>query len=60
MNRQERGGRIDVDNATERIPKASYDLLKDKQVKDLLHAHGLPIVGDRKTWIARHQRCVAS
>lgn len=49
---------IDVDNATERIPKASYDVLKDKQVKDLLHAHGLPIVGDRKTWIARHQRWV--
>ncbi|KAG1764234.1 hypothetical protein EDD22DRAFT_460177 [Suillus occidentalis] len=49
---------IDVDNTTERIPKASYDLLKDKQVKDLLHAHGLPIVGDRKTWIARHQRWV--
>ncbi|KAG2348402.1 hypothetical protein BDR05DRAFT_874190 [Suillus weaverae] len=49
---------IDVDNATERIPKASYDVLKDKQVKDLLHAHSLPIFGDRKTWIARHQRWV--
>ncbi|KAG1736814.1 hypothetical protein EDB19DRAFT_1720511 [Suillus lakei] len=49
---------IDVDNATERIPKASYDVLKDKQVKDLLHAHNLPIIGDRKTWIVRHQRWV--
>lgn len=49
---------IDVNDATERIPKASYDLLKDKQVKDLLHAHNLPILGDRKTWIARHQRWV--
>lgn len=49
---------IDVGDATERIPKASYDVLKDKQVKDLLHAHSLPILGDRKTWIARHQRWV--
>lgn len=49
---------IDANSATERIPKASYDLLKDKQVKDLLHAHSLPILGDRKTWIARHQRWV--
>ncbi|KAG1819685.1 uncharacterized protein BJ212DRAFT_1060396 [Suillus subaureus] len=49
---------IDVDDATERIPKASYDVLKDKQVKDLLHTHNLPIIGDRKTWIARHQRWV--
>jgi E3 ubiquitin-protein ligase RAD18 len=49
---------IDVDDATERIPKASYDVLKDKQVKDLLQAHNLPILGDRKTWIARHQRWV--
>jgi E3 ubiquitin-protein ligase RAD18 len=47
-----------VDDATERIPKASYDVLKDKQVKDLLQAHNLPILGDRKTWIARHQRYV--
>ncbi|KAG2138948.1 hypothetical protein DEU56DRAFT_801007 [Suillus clintonianus] len=49
---------IDVDDATERIPKASYDVLKDKQIKDLLHAHNLPILGDRKMWIARHQRWV--
>lgn len=47
-----------MDDATERIPKASYDVLKDKQVKDLLQAHNLPILGDRKTWIARHQRWV--
>ncbi|KAG1849158.1 hypothetical protein DFJ58DRAFT_889325 [Suillus subalutaceus] len=55
---KKRGGRIDVDDATERIPKASYDVLKDKQVKDLLHTHNLPVLGDRKTWIARHQRWV--
>ncbi|KAG2157630.1 uncharacterized protein EDB93DRAFT_803321 [Suillus bovinus] len=49
---------IGVDIATERIPKASYDLLKDKQVKDLLHAHNLSVLGDRKMWIARHKRWV--
>ncbi|KAH7927065.1 hypothetical protein BV22DRAFT_1032192 [Leucogyrophana mollusca] len=46
------------DGPRERIPTASYDVLKDKAVKDLLLSHKLSTTGDRKTWIARHQRWV--
>ncbi|KAJ8592629.1 hypothetical protein M405DRAFT_732940 [Rhizopogon salebrosus TDB-379] len=48
----------DADSETERIPKVSYDVLKDKQLKDLLQTHTLSTHGDRKTWIARHRRWV--
>ncbi|KZT28666.1 hypothetical protein NEOLEDRAFT_1108091 [Neolentinus lepideus HHB14362 ss-1] len=40
------------------VPKASYQVLKDKQVKDLLIDQQLPTTGDRNAWIARHQRWV--
>ncbi|TFK46004.1 hypothetical protein OE88DRAFT_1739812 [Heliocybe sulcata] len=40
------------------LPKASYQVLKDKQVKDLLVDQQLPTTGDRNAWIARHQRWV--
>ncbi|KAI0279826.1 hypothetical protein BGY98DRAFT_1089058 [Russula aff. rugulosa BPL654] len=41
------------------IPKASYTVLKDKQIRDLLAAHDLPTSGDRSQLIARHERWVA-
>ncbi|KDQ59637.1 hypothetical protein JAAARDRAFT_153620 [Jaapia argillacea MUCL 33604] len=42
----------------EPIPKASYHTLKDKQLRELLLDHHLPVSGDRSTWITRHQRWV--
>ncbi|KAJ7273090.1 hypothetical protein C8J57DRAFT_265929 [Mycena rebaudengoi] len=41
-----------------RLPKVSYDQLKDKQLKDKLLEQGLSTTGDRPLWIARHQRWV--
>ncbi|KAI0318436.1 hypothetical protein OF83DRAFT_1182403 [Amylostereum chailletii] len=41
------------------IPKVSYAVLKDKQLRDLLSEHELPSTGDRHVLIARHQRWVA-
>ncbi|KIY51841.1 hypothetical protein FISHEDRAFT_70340 [Fistulina hepatica ATCC 64428] len=38
------------------IPKASYDTLKDKQLKRLLEECDLPTTGDRVAWLARHQK----
>ncbi|KAF9072866.1 hypothetical protein BDP27DRAFT_1417643 [Rhodocollybia butyracea] len=40
------------------LPKKSYDTLKDKAIKELLQEHDLPITGDRKTLVVRHQRWV--
>ena len=40
------------------IPKASYTVLKDKQIRDLLATHDLSIFGDRSQLIARHERSV--
>ncbi|KIJ69652.1 hypothetical protein HYDPIDRAFT_79970 [Hydnomerulius pinastri MD-312] len=45
-------------DATERLPKVSYAVLKDKVLKDLLLSQKLPVSGDRNTWITRHQRWV--
>ena len=41
------------------IPKASYTVLKDKQIRDLLAAHDLSTSGDRSQLIARHDRSVS-
>jgi len=38
---------------------ASYTVLKDKQIRDLLAAHDLSTSGDRSQLIARHERWVA-
>ena len=38
------------------LPKASYTVLKDKQIRDLLAAHDLSITGDRSQLISRHER----
>ncbi|KAG9318183.1 hypothetical protein JVU11DRAFT_262 [Chiua virens] len=48
----------DPEDAMERLPKASYDVLKDKRLKDLLSANKLPVNGDRNARIARHRRWV--
>ncbi|KIK95964.1 hypothetical protein PAXRUDRAFT_826485 [Paxillus rubicundulus Ve08.2h10] len=51
-------GISDSDDTTERLPKVSYAVLKDKALKDLLLSQKLPIGGDRNAWITRHQRWV--
>jgi hypothetical protein len=38
------------------LPKASYTVLKDKQIRDLLAAHDLSTAGDRSQLISRHER----
>lgn len=38
------------------LPKASYTVLKDKQIRDLLGAHDLSTAGDRSQLISRHER----
>ncbi|VDC03901.1 unnamed protein product [Peniophora sp. CBMAI 1063] len=48
-----------TDNDDDYLPKASYNMLKDKQVRDLLSEHELPTAGDRATLVARHQRWVS-
>ncbi|CAK5279435.1 unnamed protein product, partial [Mycena citricolor] len=40
----------------DRLPKLSYDTLKEKQIRDKLGEHGLVTIGDRATLVARHQR----
>ncbi|KAJ3890354.1 hypothetical protein GG344DRAFT_88913 [Lentinula edodes] len=45
----------DVDDS---LPTKSYDTLRDKAIRDLLHEHDLLTTGDRKTIVARHQRWV--
>jgi E3 ubiquitin-protein ligase RAD18 len=41
------------------IPRASYTVLKDKQIRDLLAAHDLTTSGDRSQLIARYERSVS-
>ena len=38
------------------LPKASYTVLKDKQIRDLLAAQDLSTAGDRSQLISRHER----
>jgi E3 ubiquitin-protein ligase RAD18 len=40
------------------IPKVSYAVVKEKQIRDLLDDYGLSITGDRPQLIARHERSV--
>ncbi|KAG8217246.1 hypothetical protein J3R82DRAFT_5335 [Butyriboletus roseoflavus] len=42
----------------EKLPKVSYDVLKDKALRELLSSQQLPLSGDRNTRIARHRRWV--
>ncbi|KAI9568981.1 hypothetical protein HD554DRAFT_2021105 [Boletus coccyginus] len=48
----------DPDDTMERLPKVSYDVLKDKALRELLSSQQLPVSGDRNTRIARHRRWV--
>ncbi|KAH0830313.1 hypothetical protein J3R83DRAFT_1682 [Lanmaoa asiatica] len=48
----------DLDDTMERLPKVSYDVLKDKALRELLSSQHLPVNGDRNTRIARHRRWV--
>ncbi|KAF8431749.1 hypothetical protein L210DRAFT_962372 [Boletus edulis BED1] len=48
----------DLDDPMERLPKVSYDVVKDKTLKELLSSQRLPVGGDRNTRIARHRRWV--
>jgi len=41
--------------ADTRLPRASYSVLKDKQIRDLLTASELSTAGDRSQLIARHE-----
>lgn len=41
------------------LPKVSYNMLKDKQIRDLLSEHELPTTGDHATLVSRHQRWVS-
>ncbi|KAA1471369.1 hypothetical protein DENSPDRAFT_819534 [Dentipellis sp. KUC8613] len=41
------------------LPKASYAVLKDKALRELLGEYKLPVAGDRNTLIARHTRWVS-
>jgi len=41
------------------LPKASYTVLKEKQIRDLLAAYDLSTSGDRPQLIARHERWVS-
>ncbi|KAF9466269.1 hypothetical protein BDZ94DRAFT_1251555 [Collybia nuda] len=40
------------------LPKASYGMLKDKKLKEMLAEHGLPTTGERTLLIKRHQQWV--
>ncbi|KAJ2925213.1 hypothetical protein H1R20_g11894, partial [Candolleomyces eurysporus] len=40
------------------LPKVSYATLKERQIKELLQEHNLPVTGDRNQLEQRHQRWV--
>ena len=40
------------------LPKVSYATLKERQIKELLQEHGLPITGDRNQLEQRHQKYI--
>lgn len=42
------------------LPIQTYATLKDRQLKDMLQKHDLPVTGDRSNWEQRHQRYVLS
>ncbi|KAG6845719.1 hypothetical protein H0H87_004985 [Tephrocybe sp. NHM501043] len=48
----------DDDDDGHALPKASYDALKDRKIKEMLIEQGLPVSGDRNHWIKRHQQWV--
>lgn len=46
------------DDEDDRLPKVSYHILKEKQLRELLAQHSLNTTGDKNTLIARYQQCV--
>ncbi|PPR05993.1 hypothetical protein CVT26_005715 [Gymnopilus dilepis] len=40
------------------LPLSTYTTLKDRQLKDMLAEHDLPLTGDRANWEQRHQKWV--
>ncbi|KAJ3877139.1 hypothetical protein F5051DRAFT_504103 [Lentinula edodes] len=50
--------RVLPEDMDDSLPTKSYDTLRDKAIRDLLHEHDLLTTGDRKTIVARHQRWV--
>ncbi|OBZ75140.1 Postreplication repair E3 ubiquitin-protein ligase rad18 [Grifola frondosa] len=48
-----------ADDTAEHLPKVSYDILKTKQVAEMLGEHGLPTNGDKNTLVARHRKAFA-
>ncbi|KAJ3507489.1 hypothetical protein NLJ89_g6276 [Agrocybe chaxingu] len=40
------------------LPISTYTTLKDRQLKEMLLEHDLPLTGDRTNWEQRHQRWV--
>ena len=44
------------DGDGDRLPSASYNMLKDKKIREMLAEHGLPTAGERTALVARHQR----
>ncbi|KAF8831792.1 hypothetical protein HHX47_DHR1001177 [Lentinula edodes] len=48
--------RVLPEDMDDSLPTKSYDTLRDKAIRDLLHEHDLLTTGDRKTIVARHQR----
>ncbi|KAK0210223.1 hypothetical protein DFS33DRAFT_270245 [Desarmillaria ectypa] len=55
---QARGKERSLSVEDEALPKVSYDTLKDKQIKNLLHDQGLSTSGDRALCITRYQKWV--
>lgn len=46
----------DADEEPERLPKVTYAVMKEKQLRELLQGHKLLTTGDKATLAARHQR----
>jgi len=42
------------------LPIQTYATLKDRQLKEMLQEHDLPVTGNRSNWEQRHQRYVLS
>lgn len=38
------------------IPKVSYDIIKEKKLREILEGFGLPSTGDKNVLIERHKK----
>ncbi|KAF8191431.1 hypothetical protein K438DRAFT_1830497 [Mycena galopus ATCC 62051] len=56
MRPKSKGKEKEKSSDEDRLPKVSYDTLKDRQLKEKLTDLGLSTVGDRAAWIARHKQ----